>query len=309
MAIRGDLMRAVTVSDLGADPELTDQPVPEPGQGEVLVRMSAAGLNPFDWKVIDGAVPDTVFPLVVGTDGAGIVERAGPGVTGFRQGDPVFGQFGDPRRGRGSYAEHAVAAVDAIAPPPRTIALSEAAAVPTAGTTALNLVDRIGHAERLLIVGATGGVGTFATQLAAARGITVVATASPDKADLMRALGAAEIVDPDAGPLVDQVAAPVNAVIDLVSDTPGLRDLLPAVRPGATVLSPVFSVPEEGLPGVEADNFLNQAGTDRLERLAREIDAGHVRVLIGDTVTLPQAPDALAHSRTGRARGKTVIVI
>ncbi|MCO6010649.1 NADP-dependent oxidoreductase [Actinoallomurus purpureus] len=302
-------MRAVTVSDIGAEPELTDQPVPEPGQGEVLVRMNAAGLNPFDWKVIDGAVPGTVFPLVVGTDGAGIVERVGPGVTGFQPGDPVFGQFGDPRRGLGSYAERAVAPVDTVAPPPRTIALSEAAAVPTAGTTALNLVDRVGDARRLLIVGATGGVGTFATQLAAARGITVVATATADKADLMRALGAAEIVDHSAGPIADRLAAPVDAVIDLVSDTRGLRGLLSAVSPGGTVLSPVFAVPEEGLPGVDAANFLNEAGADRLERLAREIDAGHLRVLIGDTVTLPQAPDALARSREGRARGKTVIVI
>ncbi|MCO5998339.1 NADP-dependent oxidoreductase [Actinoallomurus rhizosphaericola] len=297
------------MSDFRAEPELTEQPVPEPGPGEVLVRMNAAGLNPFDWKVIDGAIPDTVFPLIVGTDGAGTVERVGEGVTGVRPGDPVFGQFGDPRRGLGSYAERAVAREDAIAPPPRTIALSEAAAVPTAGTTALNLVDRVGDARRLLIVGATGGVGTFATQLAAARGITVVATATADKADLMRALGAAEIVDHTAGPVAERLAAPVDAVIDLVDDTAGLRELLPVVRPGGTVLSPVFAVPEEGLPGVDARNFLNEAGTERLERLAREIDAGNVRVLIGDTVTLPQAPDALARSRAGRARGKTVIVI
>lgn len=302
-------MQAVTVSDYGEEPELTDQPVPEPGEGEVLVRMAAAGLNPFDWKVIDGAVPDATFPLVIGTDGAGIVERVGPGVTRFQPRDPVFGQFGDPRRGRGSYAELAVAAVDAIAPPPRTIALSEAAAMPTAGTTALNLVDRVGRVDRLLIVGATGGVGTFATQLAAARRITVVATASADKADLMRALGAAEIVDHTAGPVAEQVASPVDAVIDLVSDMKGLRDLLPVVRPGGTVLSPVFAVPDDGLPGVVAANFLNEAGAGRLERIAREIDAGHVRVIIGDTVTLPEAPQALTQSRTGRARGKTVIVI
>lgn len=302
-------MRAVTVSDFGAKPQLTEQPVPEPGPGEVLVRMSAAGLNPFDWKVIDGAFPDTVFPLVVGTDGAGTVERVGPGVTALRPGDPVFGQFGDPGRGRGSYAERAVARVDALAPPPRTIALSEAAAVPTAGTTALNLVDRVGDARRLLIVGATGGVGTFATQLAAARGITVIATATADKADLMRALGAAEIVDHTAGPIADRLTAPVDAVIDLVSDTRGLRELLGVVSPGGTVLSPVFAVPEEGLPGVDAANFRNEAGTQRLEDLAQEIDAGRIRVLIGDTVTLPQAPDALARSRTGRARGKTVVVI
>jgi NADPH:quinone reductase-like Zn-dependent oxidoreductase len=175
--------------------------------------------------------------------------------------------------------------------------------------TALNLVDRIGDAGRLLVVGATGGVGTFVTQLASARGVSVCATASEAKADLMRALGATEVIDHTAGPIAEQVDPQVDAIIDLVSDTKGLRDLLPVIRPGGIVLSPVFAVPEEGLPGVEAANFSNVASAELLERLAREIDAGHVRVVIGDTVTLSQAPEALARSRAGRARGKTVIVI
>jgi NADPH:quinone reductase-like Zn-dependent oxidoreductase len=302
-------MRAVTVTGFGAVPEVTDRPVPEPGRGEVLVRLTAAGLNPFDWKVIDGAIQDAAFPLIIGTDGAGTVERVGPDVTGFQPGDPVFGQFSKARLGQGSYAELAVASHDAIAAAPRTVALSEAAAVPTAGMTALNLVDRVGDARRLLIVGATGGVGTFVTQLASARGITVVATASEEKADLMRALGATEVVDHTVAPIADQVDPQVDAVIDLVSSTERLRDLLPVIRPGGIVLSPVFAVPEEGLPGVEAANFSSAASADLLERLAREIDAGHVRVVIGDTVTLSQAPDALARSRAGKARGKTVIVI
>jgi len=302
-------MRAVTVTGFGAVPEVTDRPEPEPGPGEVLVRLTAAGLNPFDWKVIDGIVADAAFPLIIGTDGAGTVERAGADVTGFEPGDPVFGQFGAVRLGQGSYAELAVASQNAIAAAPRTVALSEAAAVPTAGMTALNLLDRVGDAGRLLVVGATGGVGTFVTQLASARGITVVATASEEKADLMRALGATEIVDHTVAPIADQVDPQVDAVIDLVSGTEELRDLLPVIRPGGTVLSPVFAVPEEGLAGVEAANFSSVAGADLLERLAREIDAGHVRVVIGDTVTLSQAPEALARSRAGKARGKTVIVI
>lgn len=101
----------------------------------------------------------------------------------------------------------------------------------------------------------------------------------------------------------------MDAVIDLASDTDRLRALLPVIRPGGMILSPVFAVPDGGLPGVEAANFSSAASADLLERLAREIDAGHVRVVIGDTVTLSQAPGALARSRAGRARGKTVIVI
>src|SRR4051794_11550766 len=118
-------MRAVTITGFGAVPEVTDQPVPEPGPGEVLVRLTAAGLNPFDWKVIDGAVKDVAFPLIVGTDGAGTVERVGAEVTGFQPGDPVFGQFSQLGKGRGSYAEQAIASDKAIAPAPRTVALSE----------------------------------------------------------------------------------------------------------------------------------------------------------------------------------------
>jgi NADPH:quinone reductase-like Zn-dependent oxidoreductase len=302
-------MRAVTVTGFGAEPEVTDRPVPEPGRGEVLVKMIAAGLNPFDWKVIDGALKDVAFPLIVGTDGAGTVERVGAGVTGFQPGDPVFGQLSKVGQGRGSYAEFAVASQNAIAPAPRTVALSEAAAVPTAGMTALNLLDHVGDPDRLLVVGATGGVGTFVTQLASARGIPVIATASEEKGDLMRALGATEVIDHTAGPIAEQVDPPVDAIIDLVSDTEGLRGLLPVIRPGGIILSPVFAVPDEGLPGVKAANFSNAASAGLLERLAREIDAGHVRVVIGDTVTLSQAPEALARSRAGKARGKTVIVI
>ena len=115
-------MRAVTITGFGAVPEVTERPVPEPGRGEVLVRMSAAGLNPFDWKVIDGIVKDAAFPLIIGTDGAGTVERVGADVTGFQPGDPVFGQFSRAKDGRGSYAELAVASDRAIAAAPRTVA-------------------------------------------------------------------------------------------------------------------------------------------------------------------------------------------
>lgn len=308
-------MRAVTITGFGATPEVTDQPAPRPGQGEILVRMSAAGLNPFDWKVVDGALPDAMFPLVLGADGAGTVTEAGPGVTRFEPGDPVFGQFSRAGRGQGSYAELAVGREGGVAMAPATIALSEAAAVPTAGMTALNLLDDLGlgRGARLLVVGATGGVGTFVVQLAAARGINVLATAGPAKTDLMRGLGAADVIDHTAGPVVEQAVKlhpeGADALIDLVSHTEALRALLPAVRPGARVLSPVFAVPGGGFPDVDAANFTSASDATLLERLAAEIDGGRLRPVIGSTVTLNQAPAALARSRTGRATGKTVIVV
>ena len=106
-------MKAVTITGFGAEPLLTDLPVPEPGPGELLVRLHAAALNPFDWKVADGALKGLVdhdFPLVMGSDGAGVVERIGPGVIHFRPGDTVYGQFMNLAHGRGSYAEYVIAA-------------------------------------------------------------------------------------------------------------------------------------------------------------------------------------------------------
>lgn len=175
-------MRAVAVSEFGATPEIMELPVPEPGPGQVQVRMRAAGLNPFDWKVADGVLGGKVrhrFPLVLGGDGAGEVAALGGGVTGFAVGDLVFGLFMRLRDGGGSYGEYAVADAVGLARIPDGVAVTDAAALPMAGTTALNLVAEAGVArgQTVLVVGATGGVGTFVVQLAAARGAHVIATA------------------------------------------------------------------------------------------------------------------------------------
>jgi NADPH:quinone reductase-like Zn-dependent oxidoreductase len=105
-------MKAIVITDFATEPTLADLPVPDPGPGQLLVRLHAAGLNPFDWKVADGALKDVVshaFPLVMGSDGAGVVEKTGPGVTRFRVGDRVYGQFMRLDQGLGSYAEYTVA--------------------------------------------------------------------------------------------------------------------------------------------------------------------------------------------------------
>ncbi|MCZ1008861.1 alcohol dehydrogenase catalytic domain-containing protein [Streptomyces lydicus] len=150
-----------------------DLPQPEPGPGEVLVRLSAAGLNPVDWKLADGMFGDAVpaaFPLVLGADGAGEVLAIGSGVRRFTVGDAVFGQFQRPEQGGGSYCELAVAEESRLAHAARSVTYATSAGLPTAGMTAYNLVEetRVTEGTRVLLVGATGGVGTFVTQLAAA---------------------------------------------------------------------------------------------------------------------------------------------
>ncbi|AZS72887.1 hypothetical protein DDE74_19675 [Streptomyces lydicus] len=297
-----------------------DLPQPEPGPGEVLVRLSAAGLNPVDWKLADGMFGDAVpaaFPLVLGSDGAGEVLAIGSGVRRFTIGDAVFGQFQRPEQGGGSYCELAVADEDRIAHAARSVTYATSAALPTAGMTAYNLVEetRIAEGRTVLIVGATGGVGTFITQLAAGRGAEVIATARPAKAELMRTLGAAETVDHTAGPITDQVLAHhpggVDVLIDMASGPAEFAELTRTVRDGGTAVSLIGSADADELTehNLRGFNFVNRPSPQLLEILAGHVDAGRLTVLVGREVSLEEAPDALATSRTGRAQGKTVLAI
>ncbi|MEU9122532.1 NADP-dependent oxidoreductase [Streptomyces sp. NPDC048506] len=313
-------MRAVAVTAFGGQPQLMELPQPEPGPGEVLVRLAAAGLNPVDWKLADGAFGDAVkasFPLVMGTDGAGEVLAVGSGVRRFTVGDSVFGQFQRPEQGGGSYCELAVTDEARIAHAARSVTYATSAAVPTAGMTAYNLVEetRIGEGKRVLIVGATGGVGTFATQLAAGRGAEVVATARPAMAELMRNLGASETVDHTAGPLADQVLAlhpdGVDVLIDMISGPAEFAELTRTVSDGGTAVSLIGSADADDLTerNLRGFNFVNRPSPQLLEILAGHLDAGRLTVLVGREVPLEEAPDALAASRTGRAQGKTVLAL
>ncbi|MEU9114638.1 NADP-dependent oxidoreductase [Streptomyces sp. NPDC048483] len=313
-------MRAVAVSAFGEQPQVVDLPQPEPGPGEVLVRLAAAGLNPVDWKLADGkfgsAVP-AAFPLVLGSDGAGEVLAVGTGVRRFTVGDAVFGQFQRPEQGGGSYCEIAVADEQAIAPAARSVTYATSAAVPTAGMTAYNLVEetRISEGRRVLIVGATGGVGTFTTQLAAGRGAEVLATARPAMAELMHNLGAAATFDHTAGPVADQVLAAypdgVDVLIDMISDPDEFVALTRTVRDGGTAVSLIGSADADVLTehNLRGFNFVNRPSPQLLEILAGQVDAGRLTVLVGREVPLEEAPDAIAASRTGRAQGKTVLAI
>lgn len=311
-------MKAVAVSAFGEQPRLMELPEPQPGPGEVLVRMSAAGVNPVDWKIADGLLKDTAqhsFPLVLGSDGAGEVVAVGTGVRRLAVGDAVFGQFQRPERGGGSYAQYAVADERAVAGAARAVTYATSAAVPTAGTTAYNLVEetRIGEGKRVLIVGGTGGVGIFATQLAAGRGAEVIATARDGLADLLTGLGAAETVDHTVGPVADQVLAAhpdgVDVLLDLVGGPAAFGEMTRTVRDGGTAVSTVGAADADVLTdhNLRGFNFHNRPSPQLLEILAGQLDAGRLTVVISDEVALEDAPEALEASRTGHTQGKTVI--
>lgn len=182
-------MRAVTVSDYGAAPVVTELPTPSVGPGQVLIKLAAAGMNPMDAELASGEwrpAPAT-FPMVLGVDGAGIVDVVGEGATRFSLREEIFGQLlVAPIGSAGTYAEYVAVTPEApLAPVPKGLDLVEAAAVPTVGGTGLTLVESLEPLEdkTVLIVGAGGGVGTFATQFAVSAGAQVLANARSHAAE------------------------------------------------------------------------------------------------------------------------------
>jgi NADPH:quinone reductase-like Zn-dependent oxidoreductase len=308
------------IKGFGTEPEVVDLPVPEPGPGEVLVRVRAAGMNPFDWKIAEGALKGVVehrFPVVMGSDGAGVVELVGADVQEFRPGDRVYGQFMKVALGVGSYAEYTIAPSDGkIALMPAGLSFAVAAALPTASVTAYQTIQeaRLDEGHTILVNGASGGVGQSAVQFAADTGARVLATAPPDLAEHLRALGAAEIVDFTQGPTADQVLAAhpdgIDAVLDLVSTAGQADALVDLVRPGGVVISTNGALDPDALAARELRgvNFFSNATREALSQIADLAASGRLRVRIDAEVPLEDAPAAIARARAGHARGKTVIV-
>jgi NADPH:quinone reductase-like Zn-dependent oxidoreductase len=158
-------MRAIAENEFGGPVTLMNLPIPEIGTDEVLIRVGAAGVNPFDWKVADGVLKgkkEHRFPLILGFDAAGVVERVGADVTRLFEGDEVYGYLSKPVMEEGTYAEHVGAPVAIVARKPESVGFAEAAALPMPALTAMDLVDAVNleEGETVLIVGATGGVGS-----------------------------------------------------------------------------------------------------------------------------------------------------
>ena len=314
-------MRAIAVKSFKATHEMIDVPEPKPNDDEVLVRFSAAGINPFDWKIGDGMLDGQVghtFPLILGLDGAGTVEAVGSKTKRFKVGDAVFGQFWQLPLGRGTYAQLCAVTEDApIAKKPERLSMADAAALPTAGMAALDLLEKSGlkTGDVVLIVGATGGVGQFLTQLASQRGLKVVATGTPKDVAMLKGLGASTVVDFTAGSLTSQVRdlfpKGIEGVLDLVSNPAGFADVTKLVHANGVALTSNFVADEKALAsaGLRGGNFVVGANAAVLEGLGAVAAAGTLKITIENRVTFDQAIAAVAASRTGQARGKTVIMI
>jgi NADPH2:quinone reductase len=319
-------MRAIAVRKTGETPRLMEVPRPRPAQGEVLVRLSAAAVNPMDWKIADGQLEGQLpyaFPLILGVDGAGQVEATGQGVQGVSVGDIVYGQFFRvPVGSGGTFAEHvavpAESPMSVIQPVPPGLPTADAAGAPTAGMTALGALEETGLSagQTIVIIGATGGIGSFAVQLAAGRGAHVIATARPAQREWITQLGAAETCGRTVGEITGHVRATRPEGADVLLDLVGNRDMFDActavVREGGTALSVNFGAPAEPPPTakVRLVNYILMDGKPRLlARITSELAAGRVVVPAGERVDLDGVPEALARSRAGGIQGKTLVRI
>ena len=313
-------MRAIAEKQFGGPVALIDLPTPEIGAGEVLIRVRAAGVNPFDWKVADGELKDVLehrFPLILGFDAAGVVERVGADVTELAEGDEVYGYLFKPAIGGGAYAEYVTAPVAIVAKKPESLRFTEAAALPVPGLAAMDLVDAVDprEGETVLIVGATGGVGSYALQLATRRGARVIATARQANEAYARELGAAETVDHTRSDLLNAVTIThphgIDAIIDVVSERDELGRIAGLVKEGGRIASSVYAAEVESLAqhGIKATNVSVHPDARRLEKLSQMVDAGELTVRLERTFPLEKAPEALDESRSGHVRGKIVLLV
>ena len=296
-------MRAVTLDDFGAQPALRDDlPEPAPGPGQVLVRVLVSSVNRIDAAIAAGMLKDMIpyeFPVTLGRDFAGVVEAVGEGA-GFAAGDEVFGMIpamAAPIRD-GAWAELIVSSVDTLTRRPPAVDTATAGVAGLAAVTAVMCVDalELSAGDSVLVVGATGGVGSIAVQLAVAARATVIAPGLPEDEEFLRDLGVGEVVPRDG-----DVGVRADAILDAVSQAPGAYDA--ALKDGGRVASPTNAAGE----GPGRTNVMNQPSAELLARIAGLLADGIVKVPIQRTYELAQAREALQALGSDHTQGKLAL--
>ena len=309
-------MKAVAMTALGASPALLDDlPTPTPASNEVLVRVQASSANPADNGIASGMLHqmgiDYEFPVILGRDYAGVVEQVGAGVSRYVVGDEVFGfvLHANPTVRDGSWAELIVVPQDiSIASVPEGLDVATAGAAPVAGIAAMLSIDTLNLSEgdTVLIVGATGGVGSVAVQLAARAGATVVAPALPEDEPYLRELGVSVLL-PREGDLAaaarERHPDGFDAVLDLVNYAPDVPAAL--VKDGGRVASPTGAAGE----GPGRTMVMAAPTPENLERLGALLAEGTLRLPVHATYEFAQAPEALTALATTHTQGKLAIRI
>jgi NADPH:quinone reductase-like Zn-dependent oxidoreductase len=290
-----------------------DVPRPAPGPGEVLVDVAATSFNPADAALRAGAFAGTVplaFPHTLCLDVAGTVGEVGEGVDGRTVGDPVVCFL--PLDRDGAAADHVLAPTELLTAAPAAIPLADAAALPCAGLTAWQALfehGRLAAGHRVLVIGAGGGVGSIAVQLAKDAGATVLGTAGPRSAPAVRDLGADEVLDHTARPLTEAVTETVDVLLNLAPLTPEqLAGLTSLLRPGGTLVSATTPVEDEPAPGIRGVRMEMRNDPAQLAGLVRRVDDGRLRVVVAESQPLSRLAQVHGRYEAGRTRGKITIL-
>ena len=288
-----------------------DLPRPEPAAGQLLVRVTAAGVGNWDALIREGKIELQALPIILGSELSGIVETIGSEVSGFKPGDEVYGATNE--QFTGAYAEYALASATRMAQKPKTLNFIEAASAPVVAVTAWQMLfdyAQVTAGQTVLIVGAAGNVGAYAVQLASQAGLHVVASARVADLDYVQSLGAEKVVD-----YTKEQSERSLTGLDVVLDTVGgdaQQQSLRLLKPGGILVSVVSPVPETTQKhyGIRAAYFYVDVTTARLNKITELFDRGKLVSNVGTVLLLEEA--RIAHEMLGGAphkRGKIVLRI
>jgi NADPH:quinone reductase-like Zn-dependent oxidoreductase len=304
------LIKAVRIAQYGGSDQLKyeEAPLPETGPGQVLAKVRYAGVNPIDWKIREGYMKElrpASFPLTLGQDFAGEIVTAGDDSGSFRTGERVFG-FGE-----GTYAEFAAAVITYIAAIPEKMEFAVAAALPTGGLTALQAIRDYAQPKpgtRILIHGAAGGVGSFATQIAKLWGAQVIGTASGEDIVYLRSLGHVQVVDYKQERF--ETVGQVDAVLDLIGGETATRSFA-VVKKGGVMVSAVGGANAElaARAGIRGVNMVSKGNPADLSEIAGLVLCGDVKPRMGEVFRLEQAGEAQDLSQEGRGKGRILLKV
>jgi NADPH:quinone reductase-like Zn-dependent oxidoreductase len=303
-------MKAVVINEYGDNSILryTDVERPQPKEGEVLLKVHAAGVNPVDWKIRGGMGQrlGLTLPLVLGGETAGAIEAVGAGVENFQEGDAVYGIIKS-----GAFAQYAIAKAADLAPKPASLDFINTAAVPLGALTAWQAMfdlANLSHGQKILITGASGGVGSLAVQLAKSRGAHVTGTSSERNAAFVRALGVDEFVDYEKQDF-EEIVKDVDVVFDTVGGDTFQKAFHTLKKGGFLVTSVAFPADEAQKFGVSAARVQCKPNAEQLTAISELVEAGKLKVHVATVLPLAEVKQALELSESRRTRGKIVLQI
>lgn len=304
-------MKAIRIHEYGDAGTLKLEEVPQLSitDDQLLVRIRDAGVNPIDWKIRQGymkQVRPAQFPLTIGQDFAGEVVQSGKNITQFKPGDRVFGFA------QGTYAEYAAAPAATVATIPISMDFATAAALPTAGSTALQIIRDVVAARpgmSILIHGAAGGVGSYTSQIAKNLGARVIGTATGADIEYLRSVGIDEVIDYKHERFEDK-AEGMDAVVDLVGGETLSRSYA-VVKKGGVLATTVQPIDESAAKraGVRAIQVFMKRNAADLVELAGLVEEGKLKPRLSKTMNLSQAKEAQELSETGRTQGKVILKV